>query len=184
MTLLTNGLEHFSSGSFIKWGGLWAAGKQPFMISCCAAWMHAWRNRCAGFFSGRRKIFGPQTPPRLSSTVPAGRRGCVCVCVCVCVCARTKPTAVFCFRCFLRKLPKHGLPAILPKAWQPESSCLKTSWFKTILESTGRLQRGPQKPLGRCASPSHWLTLGTWISLTCTFPSKHPHPLPSLCTYI
>ena len=147
MTLLTNGLEHFSSGSFIERGGLWAAGRQRFMASCCASRVHTGRSKHAGSFSGRRKIEWASDPPRLRSTVLLGG-GCMCLCVC-------KANCSILFQRLSKQASKTWTPGHCPKgraAWKA-FSCLKTGWFKTILESMRRCQRGP---------PSHQAGAPLW----------------------
>lgn len=112
MTLLTNGLEYFSSGSFIEW-----VDSGPLEGSLL--WPLAVHHKCMlegasvqDPFLAKGKYSGPQTPRDW------GPRSCWEEGVNVCVSA--KPTAVFCFRGFLSKLPRHGPQAIAPKAGQPE----------------------------------------------------------------
>ena len=112
MTWLINGLEHFSSGSFIEWvdsGPLEGSLYDLLLCTTSACWKE---QVCRILFWQKENIVGLR-PPR-----DRGPRSCWEEGVCVCVSA--KPTAVFCFRGFLSKLPRHGLQAIAPKSGQPE----------------------------------------------------------------
>ena len=140
-------MAHQWSGTFLLWffhrmGGLWAAGGQLL-------WPLAVHHKCMlegasvqDPFLAEGKYSGLQTPPRPRSTVLLGG-GCMCLCVC-------KANCCILFQRLSKQASKTRTPGPCPKgraAWKA-FSCLKTGWFKTILESMRRCQRGPPKRPG------------------------------------
>lgn len=116
-----------SPGSFRKRGGPWADKAFHYCLPCT----------CLGerdLFWQKENMPASEFQDSVRSPLLVRRKACVCVCVCVRV--RVQSQLPPCrSRCSLNKLPT---------AWQPEMSCLKASWLKTILESVGGSRRGLQ----------------------------------------
>lgn len=174
MTLLTNCLQHFSCFSFFFFFFLSKNGVGFGQLESSLLWSlavhHKWvleRARVQGSFLAEGKYLGLRSH-KIKVHAPGWEES-VCVC--------TKPTAVFCSRCFLRELPRRGLPAILPKVGQPERFFVV---WKSAIENNsrehGKAPKRAPKPLGQLASSTSGLSLGRWISLAHASPSLHPHP--------
>lgn len=99
----------------------------------------------------QKESIGPRLPQVWSPSFWAGEGD-------VCVKAYCPPLPQSC----LDELPKYGLPAILPTAWQPERSFRVGK--QPIGNNSSERGRAPKwAPKHRaCASLSHWPSLGRW----------------------
>lgn len=151
------------------------ARKQPLMISCCATWTHALSSTDAGIlFWQKENIWASDPPaPRLRSKLLAGGGY-----------EHVRSTCLFSSRCILHRIwiPSHSSKSMMARV---VFSCLKTSWFKTILESMLGISKRDLKALSRCASLSHHQGGDSPREVMCTYHNFHAcSPWPSLSTCI